>query len=128
MRRNSGAIGEPAKDSAHNSAANGPEAEIARLTRERDEALEQQAATSEVLNVINRSRFDLQQILQSVVDTATRLCHGESAVIFRLDDGVYRFAAGYCVDPEYLEMERATTIVAWSGHVDRTCCDESASC
>lgn len=115
MRRNSGAIEEPAKHSVHDSAADGPEAEIARLTRERDEALEQQAATSEVLNVINRSRFDLRQILQSIVDTATRLCHGESAVIFRLDDGVYRFAAGYCVDPEYLEIERATVIVPGQG-------------
>ena len=115
MRRNSGPIEEPAKYSAHNSAAEGPEAEIARLTRERDEALEQLVATSEVLNVINRSGFDLQQILQSVVDSATRLCHGEGAVIFRLDDGVYRFAAGYSVDPEYLEIERAAVIVAGQG-------------
>jgi GAF domain-containing protein len=86
-------------------------------TRELTVALEQQAATSEVLNVISRSKFDLQPILQSVVDTAARLCHADTAVIFRLDQGVYRFATGYCVDPRYMEIERATPIIPGPGTV-----------
>ena len=75
--------------------------DVQKRTAELSEALEQQAATSEVLNVISRSKFDLQPILQSVVDTAARLCRADTAVIFRLDGGLYRFATGYCVDPRY---------------------------
>ncbi|MFZ0423105.1 MAG: GAF domain-containing protein [Xanthobacteraceae bacterium] len=86
-------------------------------TAELSEALEQQAATSEVLNVISRSKFDLQPILQSVVDTAARLCRADTAVIFKLDQGLYRFAAGYCVDPRYMEIEMATPITPGPGTV-----------
>jgi GAF domain-containing protein len=74
------------------------------------EALEQQTATSVVLQVISRSKFELQPILQSVVDTAARHCRAEQAVIFRLENGIYRFSAGYGVNPAYLEIERQTPI------------------
>jgi two-component system, NtrC family, sensor kinase len=74
------------------------------------EALEQQTATSEVLSVISRSKFDLQPVLQSVVDTAARLCHAEKAVIFRLYRGLYHFAAGFGLEPAYREIERTTPI------------------
>jgi signal transduction histidine kinase len=82
---------------------------------ELNEALEQQTATSEVLRVISRSKFDLQSILQSVVDTAARLCHAEKAVIFRLDRGRYHFAAGFGLEPAYREIERTTPISPGSG-------------
>jgi GAF domain-containing protein len=84
--------------------------ENARLLNELRESLERQTATSEVLGVISRSKFELQPILQSVVDTAERLCRAEQTVIFRLEDGVYRFAAGHSIDPAYLEIERKTVI------------------
>ena len=54
--------------------------------------------------------MSLQPILQSVVDTAERLCRAEQTVIFRLEDGVYRFAAGHSATPAYLEIERNTVI------------------
>ena len=84
--------------------------ENARLLTELRESLEQQTATAEVLGVISRSKFELQPILQSVVDTAERLCRAEQTVIFRLEDGVYRFAAGHSATPAYLEIERNTVI------------------
>jgi GAF domain-containing protein len=84
--------------------------ENARLLSELREALQRQAATSEVLGVISRSKFDLQPVLQSVVDTAERLCRADQTVIFRLEDGVYRFAAGHSTNPDYMEVERQTVI------------------
>ena len=84
--------------------------ENTRLLSELRELLQQQTATSEVLGVISRSKFELQPILQSVVDTAAPLCRAEQAVIFRLEGGVYRFAAGYSIVPAYLEIERRTPI------------------
>ena len=84
--------------------------ELRQRTDDLTKSLEQQTATSEVLGVISRSKFELQPILQSVVDTAARLCRANQAVIFRLEGGVYRFAAGYSIDPAYLEIERRTPI------------------
>ena len=91
--------------------------ELRQRTDDLTESLQQQTATAEVLNVISRSKFDLQPILQSVVDTAARLCRADTAVIFRLDQGKYQFATGYCVDPRYMEIERATPIAPGPGTV-----------
>jgi GAF domain-containing protein len=84
--------------------------EIARLTGELNEALERQRATADILAAISRSSFELQPILQSVVDTASQLCRADASVIFRLEGGVYRFAAGYSLVPEYVEHERRNPI------------------
>ena len=91
--------------------------ENTRVLNELRQSLQQQTATSELLNVISRSKFDLQPILQSVVDTAAPLCRADTAVIFRLDEGKYRFATGYCVDPKYIEIERANPITPGPGTV-----------
>jgi GAF domain-containing protein len=92
--------------------------ENTRLLGELRESLERQTATSEVLGVISRSKFELQPILQSVANTAMRLCRADQVVFFRLqDDGAYRFAAGLSHGPEYLEIERQTTIFPGQGTV-----------
>ena len=70
-----------------------------------------------MLGVISRSKFELQPILQSVVDTAARLCRAEAAGIFRLESGLYRFAAGYSLDPAYVEIEQQTPISPGPGTV-----------
>jgi two-component system, NtrC family, sensor kinase len=82
--------------------------ELRERTDDLSEALDQQTATSEVLSVISRSKFDLEPILQSVVDTAARLCRAEQGGIFRVDQGIYRFAAGHSLDAGYFEFEKAT--------------------
>ena len=88
----------------------GLKAKVAQLTGELNKTRNQQSALAEVLSVISRSRFELQPVLESVVQTAARLCHAKQAVIFRLDAGVYRFAAGYSINPAYLEIERQSPI------------------
>ena len=99
------------------SAAGRSETKVARLTRELKEARDRQRATAEVLSAISRSKFELQAILQSVVDTASQLCRADVSVIFRLEGEVYRFAAGYSLDPAYLEHERRTPISPGPGTV-----------
>ncbi len=91
--------------------------ELRQRTADLTKSLEQQTATAEVLGVISRSKFDLQPVLQSVVDTAARLCRAEAAGIFRLEEGLYRFAAGYSLHPDYLERERKNPIAPGPGTV-----------
>jgi signal transduction histidine kinase len=91
--------------------------ELRQRTDDLTESLEQQTATADLLGTISRSKFELQPILQSVVDTAARLCLAEAAGIFRLEGNVYRFAAGYSLHPDYLERERQNSIAAGPGTV-----------
>jgi two-component system, NtrC family, sensor kinase len=84
--------------------------ENTRLLNELRESLLQQTATADVLKVISRSTFDLKSVLQTLVETAGRLCDADYATITRQQDGVLFFAEAYGYSSEFIEYVRAMPV------------------
>ena len=76
---------------------------IALLTRERNEALEQQAATSEILGVIRRSPTNAQPVFDAIVESASRLCDAVFSVVWRYDGDLLHYVASHNFTPELLD-------------------------
>jgi hypothetical protein len=75
--------------------ARGNETNVARLTRELQEALEQQTAMSEILGVISSSPTDLAPVFNAILANATRLSEGNLAALWRYDGKFLVGAAQY---------------------------------
>src|SRR5689334_11360276 len=122
MRRRSRASSTPAKGPSreaqtpkprdaptvrHRSSAADQELEVVRLTRERNEAREQQIATAEILRVIRASPNDVQPVFETIVRNAVSLCGGLFANVFSFNGELLHYVASHNVGPSYAEMTRA---------------------
>ena len=84
--------------------------ENTRLLNELRESLQQQTATAEVLKVISRSAFDLKSVLQTLVESAARLCDADKAIITRQQGGVFYRAESYGFSSEFMDYVRGSPV------------------
>ena len=89
--------------------------ELRKRTDDLGESLQQQTATAEVLKVISRSAFDLQTVLQTLVESAARLCDADNSIITREKKGAFYRAEAYGYSPEFLEYVKDMPIEAERG-------------
>jgi putative methionine-R-sulfoxide reductase with GAF domain len=79
-------------------------------TRDLSESLQQQTATADVLKVISRSTFDLKTVLQTLVESAARLCDADKATITRQQGGVFFRAEAHGFSQEFIDYVRTVPI------------------
>jgi len=89
--------------------------ENVRLFNETKNSLEQQTATADVLKIISRSTFDLQTVLQTLVESAARFCAADNATVVREKDGLFYTAEAYGYSREFLNYLRNIPIKAERG-------------
>jgi GAF domain-containing protein len=123
MKRRSRAGGEPIKGQRRKTAElerrNAPKAvarsnssptaevtEVTRLTRELNEALERQAATSEVLQVISSSPGDLQPVFAAMLENAVRICDAKFGEIYRWENDALSIVATHNTPPAFAEERK----------------------
>src|SRR5262249_40149074 len=78
--------------------------EVQARTEELSESLRQQTATAEVVKTISRTAFDLQRVLETLLENAVRICGAKHGMIFRYDGECCRAAAAYNAPPGTLEL------------------------
>ena len=89
--------------------------ENVRLFSETTNSLEQQTATADVLKIISRSTFDLQTVLQTLVELAARFCAADNATVIREKGGVFYNAEAFGYSREFMDYIRSVPIKAERG-------------
>jgi class 3 adenylate cyclase len=93
--------------------------EVARLARERDGALAQQAATADVLRIISSSPGNLDSVLKTILANATRLCEANFGVLLLYEGAQFRVAAAHNPPPAFAELRRRQPEIRSSGVLAR---------
>jgi two-component system NtrC family sensor kinase len=91
--------------------------QVTLLTRERDEALEQQTATADVLRVISASPGDLQPVFHAMLENATRICEAKFGVLSLKEDAVFRVVAIHNAPPAFTELRKREPTFKPSGRM-----------
>ena len=91
--------------------------ENARLLNELRQSLEQQTATADVLKVISRSTFDLQTVLDALVESAAQLCEADQVAVTQPKDDVLVYAASFGFPPEHIQIAKRTRFVPGRGTI-----------
>jgi len=91
--------------------------ENTRLLNELRESLQQQTATADVLKVISRSTFNLQTVLDTLVESAARLCDADMAAIVRLKDSTYQHAASHGLPADFHEFMTTMRLAPGRGSI-----------
>src|SRR4051812_25233430 len=82
------------------------QSDVAQLTLERDQALDREKATAEVLRVISRSPGDLQSVFEAMLDNATRTCGAKFGMLFRYEGGLFHLVAALNLPPLLADFMR----------------------
>jgi class 3 adenylate cyclase len=93
------------------SLATGKETNVARLIRERNEALEQQTATADVLKVISNSPGELQPVFEAMLENATRICEAKFGILYQCEGDALRTVAMHNAPQSFIEERRHNPMV-----------------
>jgi class 3 adenylate cyclase/putative methionine-R-sulfoxide reductase with GAF domain len=89
---------------------------VARLTRERDEALQRETATSDILQLVSKTPGNLELVFQAILERACRICEANFGTLLLCENGFYRQVAFHNAPPAFVEARRQNPLIGMTGN------------